>query len=88
MNLKWISFNSYQSADSMQILRQEGFATGSRSMDKESLPYDVMKTAFYDGRVRLPVMKRRSRRLFDWSAIHKAAGLIIHPILARTALMP
>ena len=54
MNLKWISFNSYQSVDSMQILRQKGFTTGSRSMDKESLPYDVAKTAFYDGRVKAP----------------------------------
>ncbi|SEP45310.1 hypothetical protein SAMN02990966_06488 [Rhodospirillales bacterium URHD0017] len=54
MNLKWISFDSYQSADSMQILRQEGFIVGPRSMDKETLPYDVMKTAFYDGRVRAP----------------------------------
>ena len=54
MNLKWISFDSYQSVDSMQILRQKGFTTGSRSMDKESLPYDVAKTAFYDGRVKAP----------------------------------
>ena len=29
MNLKWISFDMFQSADSMQLLRQEGFITGS-----------------------------------------------------------
>jgi hypothetical protein len=54
MNLKWISFDSYQSVDSTQILRQRGFITGLRSMDKNSLPYDVTKTAFYDGRVKAP----------------------------------
>ena len=54
MNLKWISFDSYQSVDSIQILRQKGFITGQCSMDKTPLPYDVMKTAFYDGRVRAP----------------------------------
>ena len=54
MNLKWISFDTFQSVDSMQILRQEGFTTGPHSMDKTSLPYDVTKTAFYDGRVRAP----------------------------------
>jgi hypothetical protein len=54
MNLKWISFDTFQSVDSMQILRQKGFITGERSMDKTSLPYDVTKTAFYDGRVKAP----------------------------------
>jgi hypothetical protein len=54
MNLKWISFDSFQSLDSIQILRQEGFSTGRQSMDKTSLPYDVAKTAFYDGRVEAP----------------------------------
>jgi hypothetical protein len=54
MNLKWISFDSFQSTDSMQLLRQKGFITGQYSMDRTSLPYDVTKTAFYDGRLRLP----------------------------------
>ena len=54
MNLKWISFDTFQSVDSMQILRQEGFITGLHSMDKTSLPYDVTKTAFYDGRMKAP----------------------------------
>jgi hypothetical protein len=31
MNLKWISFDSYQSVDSRQILRQHGFANGDVS---------------------------------------------------------
>ena len=54
MNLKWISFDSFQSVDSMQILRQKGFTTGPLSMDKSPLPYDVTKTAFYDGRIKSP----------------------------------
>jgi hypothetical protein len=54
MNLKWVSFDAYQSVDSIQILRQQGFTTGLQSMDKNPLPYDVTKTAFYDGRVKAP----------------------------------
>ena len=54
MNLKWISFDTFQSVDSMQLLRQRGFVTGTQSIDKTSLPYDVTKTAFYDGRVKAP----------------------------------
>ena len=72
-NLKWISFDTFQSADSIQILSQKGFITGTFSMDKNSLPYDVTKTAFYDGRVRRRSTTRRCRRSCAWSAIHKAA---------------
>ena len=54
MKLKWISFDSFQSTDSMQILRQQGFVTGEHSVDRTPLSYDVTKSAFYDGRLRLP----------------------------------
>lgn len=52
--LEWISMDSYQSKDMEQILRQNGFTTGQESMDRRTLPYDVAKSAFTDGRVRLP----------------------------------
>jgi len=54
LNLKWISYDSYQSTDSIQLLRQKGFMTGVRSIDKTPEAYDVMKTAFYDGRIEAP----------------------------------
>jgi len=54
LNLKWISFDSYQSVDSIQLLRRHGFITGEISMDKSSVPYDFTKMAFYDERLHLP----------------------------------
>ncbi len=54
LNLKWISYNSFQSKDSLQLLRHQGFVTGVTSIDKTSEPYDIMKTAFYDGRIEAP----------------------------------
>jgi len=54
MNLKWISFDSFQSADSLQLLRHKGFITAAQSIDKTPLPYEVMRTAFYEGRVEAP----------------------------------
>jgi len=54
MNLNWITYDSYQSADSLQLLRRAGFLTGKKSIDTDSVPYDVMRTAFYDGRVQAP----------------------------------
>ena len=54
MNLNWITYDSYQSADSLQLLRRAGFVTGKKSIDTDSVPYDVMRTAFYDGRIQAP----------------------------------
>jgi hypothetical protein len=78
MNLKWISFDSFQSVDSMQILRQKGFTTGARSMDRDSLPYDVTKTAFYDGRVKAP---RHDKALSEIVRLERdpQSGKINHP---------
>lgn len=78
MNLKWISFDSYQSADSLQILRQKGFVTGQLSMDKTALPYEVMKTAFYDGRVKAP---KHDKALSEIVRLERNPqnGLIDHP---------
>jgi hypothetical protein len=53
MSLNWVSNDSFQSRDNMQILAQQGFITGLRSMDTDSLAYDVTKT-LYDGRVKAP----------------------------------
>ena len=49
--IKWVSFDSFQSVDSIQILRQKGFTTGQTSMDKTVLPYAVTKTCMYQGRL-------------------------------------
>ena len=54
MNIRFVSFDGYQSADSRQILAAEGFTTGTVSMDRTTEPYDYLKDAIYDGRVHLP----------------------------------
>ncbi len=78
LNLKWISFDSYQSADSIQILRQKGFQVGQRSMDKTTAPYDVLKTALYDGRVDLPNHPKLMKELLSLEFDAKR-GKIDHP---------
>jgi hypothetical protein len=52
--IEWVSFDSWQSVDSQQVLRTNGFKTGTVSVDKTGLPYDFVKGAAYDGRLRLP----------------------------------
>ena len=78
VNLKWISFDSFQSVDSIQILRQKGFITGTSSMDKSTLPYDVMKTAFYDGRVKAPAHEKALSEIVRLER-NPQSGHIDHP---------
>ncbi len=78
MNLKWISFDTYQSADSIQLLRQKGFTTGSQSMDTTSIPYDFTKSAFYDGRIKAPVHDKALSEMVRLER-NPQSGLIDHP---------
>lgn len=78
INLKWITFDTYQSADSLQLLRQKGFTTGTQSMDRTTLPYDFAKAAFYDGRVKAPI---HSKALSEMVRLERdpQSGRIDHP---------
>ena len=58
LNIKWVTLDSWQSADTMQILMQRGFIAGLLSMDTSTVPYDVTKQAFYDRRLLLPAHDR------------------------------
>lgn len=51
MPIKWVTFDSYQSVDSQQILIKKGFITGRQSMDTTIAPYKLLQAALYDGRV-------------------------------------
>lgn len=54
MNIKWITFDSFNSYDSKQILSQKGFMTGVQSVDTTTMPYEMVKSAIYDGRLISP----------------------------------
>jgi len=54
MNIQWISCDSFQSTDMMQLLRRKGYATGMVSIDKDIEPYSFLKTAFYQRRIDAP----------------------------------
>ena len=63
VNVRWVSFDQYQSADSMQILRQKGFTSDLQSMDRTMAPYELLKQALYDQRVNLPDDKKLLKEL-------------------------
>lgn len=54
MNIKWVTFDSFQSTDARQILAQQGYSTATQSLDSDTQGYEMLKTAFYDGRLDAP----------------------------------
>lgn len=54
LNLKWITFDTFQSVDMIQTLRQNGFIAGTQSMDSDNDPYELLKAGIYDGRIIAP----------------------------------
>lgn len=54
LNIMWVTFDSYQSIDSLQQLWRSGFVVGQSSLDRDTLGYDILKSALYDGRVVAP----------------------------------
>ena len=52
--IKWVSMDTFQSTDMRQILAQQGFITGIRSLDEDTRGYDIAKQALMDGRILSP----------------------------------
>jgi len=78
MNIKWITFDSYQSADSLQLLRQAGFIADIQSMDKSIDPYEYTKSAIYDGRLKFNPHPKLQRELASLELDTKR-GKVDHP---------
>lgn len=68
MNLKWVTFDQFQSVDSMQILRQQGYTVGRQSVDETTAPYDFVKNALYDERLSIPDHKKLA---FELASLEK-----------------
>jgi hypothetical protein len=79
LNILYVSFDSYQSADSIQILRQKGFMVGPQSVDKTTVPYDMLKNALYDGRVAIHDQPKLMQELLSLEFDSKR-GKVDHPI--------
>jgi hypothetical protein len=52
--LQWVSLDSFQSADTIQLLRQEGLRAGVISADRDEVSYRYLKAAIYDHRLEVP----------------------------------
>lgn len=53
-NIKSVTFDGFQSTDSIQQMRRRGYKTGYVSMDRDLLPYHDLREAIYEARCEWP----------------------------------
>lgn len=78
LNIKWVTFDSFQSVDSIQVLRQAGFVTGNRSVDIDIRPYAMLKAALSDRRISIPDHPKLRKELLSVEYDSKK-GKVDHP---------
>lgn len=62
--IRWVTYDSFESTDSQQLLRQQGFITGTQSVDiVPCKPYDFLKSAMYDQRLDMPIHPHLQKEL-------------------------
>ena len=74
----WVSYDTWQSADSLQMLAKEGFSTGLVSLDKNVEPYEYAKTAMQENRVSAPMHTKCFKELISLER-DREKGKIDHP---------
>jgi len=65
LNIRWVSMDSFNSADMIQRLRGKGFKAGIVSVDRTMEPYTSLKYALVDRRVKAPYHPRLEKELVN-----------------------
>ncbi len=79
LGIRWVTFDQYQSTDSIQLLRQSGYVVGRQSMDATMTPYDFLKNALYEDRINIPYHPKLVTELISLEKDVKR-GKIDHPV--------
>lgn len=64
--VRWVTMDSFQSVDSLQIFKQHGYSVGRVSTDKTMIPYMQLKQTISDGRLLLP---KHDILSFEWKSL-------------------
>jgi hypothetical protein len=73
-NIRYVTMDSFQSADAIQQFRKRGMEAEVVSVDKTTEPYDMLKTAMYENRVRMHNHKWCQRELTQLQRVPKSGG--------------
>lgn len=68
LNIMWVSLDSWQSIDTIQIVRNKGYIADILSLDKKPLPYDIARTAIVDRRVEAPYYEHV---MLEWAQLER-----------------
>ena len=79
LQFQTVSYDSWGSEESIQILNAEGFNAENLSVDKDSAPYEAVKEAIYDGRL---LCYEHPRLAMQLATVRKddKTGKIDHPV--------
>lgn len=78
VNIKWVSMDSYQSRDTLQILGRKGIITGLQSIDKTPEPMSMLKSAILDLRIVAPEHKTAKYEIAHLQ-VNELNGKVDHP---------
>lgn len=76
MNFASITYDSYQSADSIQELASKGFWVDTLSVDKDISRYIYLRDCFYDGRISMYLY---DKLIVELSRLEKRSDKVDHP---------
>lgn len=78
VNMGMVSFDQFNSTDSMQILAAEGIPTGRMSVDRDESAYGILKDLIYDSRLISPGSELAAKQLRG--LIYDRRGKVDHPV--------
>lgn len=88
-NVRFVSCDQYQSADTLQQMRKRGIEAEVVSMDRTPEPYEVTKNCIYEARLKAPNHPRCIRELSQLQRVPRKSGnrggygyKIDHPAIA------
>lgn len=74
--VSYASLDGWQSADTRQQFRHRGIESDVLSVDKTVVPYESMKTALYEDRLRLQPHEAVQKELRELQRVQKTKGII------------
>jgi len=80
--VRWISFDAYQSTDSLQQLKKAGYEVKDLSVDKKPAPYYTLRNTIYEGRLDIyeyEPFTSEITKLQDNSHIKGVSPVVDHP---------
>ena len=79
-NIELITYDGFQSADSIQLLKLEGFDAMLYSLDRSNDGYDALRSSISDGRIILPDLKSKLLETELINIEKTPKGKIDHPV--------